>query len=464
MSLNKRITRSLAIGALLFSPLGVTETLAEVRLASNGLISDSASASSFGAPSPNLPRGAQTIDQSAFALGSMQWNVILVENDGTVGGAETWSAAEIADIQTEVIQAKTYWEGLTAAFHPNARLSINVNFENGGNALSTPVDPTANRSESWVNDVMGSLNYNSGSRYTNVRNYNQAERVAAGTHWATTIFAIDNTDQGLDSYAYAYLGGPYTILTRNPAGWQPQNFSFVLAHEMGHIFNAWDEYPQSGARNTWTGGYLNGVNGNASLDGSGDPVTPPQPNALMLNNGNFGSGVAHPPSPFSSVVFGHRDTDLDNIPDILDTFPTLTGSDAGSNPVAGDFVFSGSISVNDIANLNPNEIGFSNSQNDMTINTIGSAYYVLDAGTPVAFTPGDGIHDDYTEALGFSLLGLSGGAHTIDVYGLNSVDNQSNVLNFNFVSGPIVPIPEPSTLLLALFGALGLLGYGQRRR
>jgi len=461
MNLNNRAARFLMAAALLL-PLVVTEAFAEIRFPSQEAID--ATVSSPGAPSPNLPRGAQTMDQSAFALGSMQWNVIFVENDGTVGGAETWSAAERTAIQTEVNQAKTYWEGLTAAYHPNARLSINVNFENSGNALTTPVDPTANQSESWVNDVMGTLGYNSANRHTNVRNYNQAQRVAANSNWATTIFALDNTDNFNDSYAYAYFGGPFTILTRDPAGWQPQNFNMVLAHEMGHIFNAWDEYQASGARNTYTGGYLNGVNGNASLNGAGNPVVPPQANALMLNNGNFGTGVPFSPSPFASVQFGHRDTDLDNIPDILDTSPTLTGSDAGSNPGTGDFVFGGSISVNDITNQNPLNMGFSNSQSDMTINTISNAYYVLDAGVPVSFNPGDGTHDDYTEALGFSLLGLPAGAHTIGVYGLNSVDNQSNVLNFNFVSSPINQIPEPSTLVLAALGLLGLLGSGRRRR
>jgi hypothetical protein len=393
------------------------------------------------------------MDQSTFALGSMQWNVVFVQNDGTVGGAETWSAAEITSLQTEISQAETYWEGLTVGYHANARLSINVNYVNSGVPMTTPVDPTASQNESWVNDVMSPLGYTNSNRYTNVRNFNQAQRVGANTHWATTIFALDNTDNNYDSYAYAYFGGPFTILTRNPAGWQPQNFSMVLAHEMGHIFNAWDEYAASEARNTYTGGYLNGVNGNASLDGNGDPVTPPQPNALMRNNGSFSSGVTYPPSPFASVQFGHRDTDSDTIPDILDTFPTLTENSAGSNPAAGDFVFSGQVSVNDINNQNPLDVGFSNSQSDMTINTIGDAFYVLDGGGPISFSPVDSIHDDYTESLSFTLAALAAGPHTIDIYGINSVDNQSNVLQFNFTS----TAPEPSSLILLTASGLAIL-------
>ena len=412
-----------------------------------------------GAPSPNLPRGAQTMDQSAFAMGSMQWNVIFVEGDGSVQAAqESWTAAEITNLQTKISGAETYWEGLTSGFHPNAQLSINVNYVNGTTPMTTGYEPTTDRSEVWVNDIMNTLGYMSASRYTNVRNFNQATRVAANTHWATTVFAIDNTSVGLDSYAYAYFGGPFTILTHDPAGWTPANFNFVLAHEMGHILMALDEYAASGVRTTYCGGYLNIASGNASLDGGGNPVTPPQPNALMLNNGNFGTGVAYPPSVFSSGMFGHQDTDLDTIPDILDTFPTLAGDAAGSDPLTGEFDFTGSLTVNDITNANPLNVGFSNSRSDMTINTIASASYVLDSGSAIPFGALDSTYDDYTESLGFTIPGLGLGPHTIDVYGTNSVGNQSNWLSFNFTV-----VPEPGTLGVLVLVLTGIAAIRHRR-
>ncbi|MCA9231046.1 MAG: PEP-CTERM sorting domain-containing protein [Planctomycetales bacterium] len=410
------------------------------------------------APTPNLPRNAQVMDQSAYAMGSMTWNVIFVQNNGSVAGAETWSPSEISSLQTEITQAKSYWEGLTSGFHPGAQLSININYVNGASPMTTSLDPTASQSEGWVNHVMAPLGYTSTDRFTNVRNFNQAQRVAANTHWSTTIFALDNTDNYKSSYAYAYFGGPFTILTRDPAGWQPQNFNMVLAHEMGHIFNALDEYQASGVRNTQRGGYLNGLTLNAELDGAGNPVVPPQPNALMLNNGNFVTGIPYAPHPSASVNFGHRDTDNDTIPDILDTFPTLTGNDSSSNAATGNFVFSGSISVNDYNNSNPLNVGFSNSQSDMTINTIASMSYTLDGGLPVPFPAVDGTYDDYTELLSFTIPSLSAGNHTIDVIGTNSVGNSSNLLQFSFTS----TVPEPSTLLLAVVGLASLLRCQRR--
>jgi len=437
------------------------EALATGRLPPAGEVAEPDRVLSPGSSgSPTLPRNAQTMDQSAFALGTMRWNVVFVQGDGSIQTQrETWTTEEIADIQTKISQAKTFWEGMTAGFNPACRLSIDVNYVNGASPLLTGYEPSTDQSEVWINSVMSQLGYYSSSRFTNVRDFNQAQRVAAGKNWSTTLFVLDNTSAGLTSYAYAYYGGPFSILERNSAGWGPQNFIMVLSHEMGHIFFACDEYYASGARITNRGGYLNVLNSNAEGDASGNRITPPQPNALMLNNGNYNTGVPYPPSVPSSQMFGFRDTNANGIPDILDTPPSLTGSNSGSNSATGLFKFSGSVEVTQLSNQNPLSPGFSNSQIAMTIDTIASAFYVLDGGTPVPFSAVDGAYDGYVESLGFELSGLAPGHHTIDVYGVNNVGNASNTLNFAFDA-----VPEPSTLLLLGIGALSLLAYGWRRQ
>jgi hypothetical protein len=180
----------------------------------------------------------------------------------------------------------------------------------------------------------------------------------------------------------------------------------------------------------------------------------------MLNNGSFSTGVTHLPHSSASVNFGHRDTDGDTIPDILDTGSILTGTALGSDSNNGDFVFAGSITVNDFNNANPLNIGFSNSLADMTINTIVGMAFSLDGSVPSPFAALDGFYDDYTEALGFSILGLSYGLHTIDVVGVDSVGNSSNMLHFEFNS---LATPEPSSFLLAIAGLMGLINVRSRR-
>ena len=67
----------------------------------------------------------------------------------------------------------------------------------------------------------------------------------------------------------------------------------------------------------------------------GNRVAPPYPNALMLNNGDYNSHVPYSPSPWSRSQCGFQDTDSDGKPDILDTLPALTGTNAGSDPAEG---------------------------------------------------------------------------------------------------------------------------------
>jgi len=411
----------------------------------------------LGSSSTNIPRNAQVMDQSAFALGTMVWNVIFVQGDGSIQTQrETWTPSEIANIQSKISGAESYWEGMTAGFNPAARLAINVNYVNGGSPMITGYEPSTDQSEVWINSVMNQLGYNNSSRFTNVRNFNQAQRNANNTNWATTILVLDNTSAYLTSYAYAYYGGPFTILENDSAGWGPQNFNMVLSHEMGHIFFANDEYYASGARVTDHGGYLNVANTNAERDAAGNRITPPQLNALMLNNGNYNTHVAFSPSVPSSQMFGFRDTDADNIPDILDTPASLTGSNAGSNPNTGFFAFAGNIQVTQLANLDPLNVGFSNSQSAMTIDTIISACYRLDSGMPVSLPAGDGSYGGYDESLSFTIAGLPYGLHAIDVYGFNSVGNSSNTLHYSFNV-----VPEPATLCLLAMSGLAVI---RRRR
>jgi hypothetical protein len=78
-------------------------------------------------------------------------------------------------------------------------------------------------------------------------------RKSWGMDWAFIIFVVDSyndaqgayadaTGFGWKRYAYAYLNGPYLVVTYDNDGWGIDRMDRVVAHETGHIFGATDEY------------------------------------------------------------------------------------------------------------------------------------------------------------------------------------------------------------------------------
>ncbi len=408
--------------------------------------------------------GATSIDTSAFALGRARLNVVFLESDGSIDvDQENWTPSQLNAVRSEVGEATTFWEGLTENYHPNARLQFDVNYVNDGVPVTTGYEPIRRASfqdSFWINDAMADLGYAGGNHFDNVRAFDNDQRLAGDTHWATTLFVVNDAvdaDKRFSNgqFAYGYIGGPYMVLTYSNFNWGIDRFNRVLSHELAHSFFGLDEYAGAGNRNNERSGYLNGVNGNAELNAQGQTVVSPQPNALMLNN-------TLDPSNFTDVQLGHRDTDGDSIPDILDTFPLLTGGEVGSDPQAGRFEFLGSTMVTSLPNLNTNQLGFSSSGAEMTINWIAAAQYRVNEGSWIEFAAADGAYDDHIEPLSLSLVGLSAGDYTIDIRTFNSVDNASVPLRFAFQS--TAAVPEPAAALMVLVGALPLAWRARRRR
>jgi hypothetical protein len=416
---------------------------------------------------PALVRAApaynsQFIDQSAFALGTFRLNVVLLESNGTIDpSTENWTPAQIDNLHREIDEAVAFWEGFTAGYHPNARLQFDLNYTNGGQPVPTGYEPITRSSGNdslWIRQAMSFLGYNQASHFDSIRAFNHDQRLGSGANWSATMFVV-NDEVDADNrfsnsqFAYAHIGGPFAVYTYGNNGWDINRFNHVMSHETAHLFFALDEYFETGERNTNRSGYLNGINGNAERNGQGQRVTPPQPNALMINNTLI-------PSPFTLVHMGIQDTDADGVPDILDVPPALVGDDTASDPTLGVFRFTGTAETVALPNLNQKNVGFSNSQTDMTINWIAGAQYALD-GQPWTDIPAvDGTYEGYTESIALTLPGLSPGLHTIELRAINSVDISSSTLTFQFES---MPIPEPSSMVLAL-AAIGLAAFLRQNR
>ena len=147
--------------------------------------------------------------------------------------------------------------------------------------------------------------------------------------WAFVLYVVDSLQDSDGMFAngvVAYtadLFGPYCMLTYDNDGYQFANFDAVLAHEMGHVFGALDEYepPAAGYPSTGdlTSGYLGVRNGNAVVGGNGGA----QPCIMLGSNGTLAAFRDGDLCRWTRGQTGLRDSDADTRPDVVDTRPAL---------------------------------------------------------------------------------------------------------------------------------------------
>lgn len=399
--------------------------------------------------------GATERDGSAFALGTMVWNVIFVEchpelplfdPDGIdaliapIGEAANtpWSPADTAERLQNAQNAAKYWMSMTDGtnlengglkLHPNAQFKIAVrnlgivNTAVPSNKICREIFPRA----LFITDVLSRLGYAVDGRtipvnpadpllsardrsFQALRNFNHASRLHAGANWATTIFFVRElfADGGR---CFATLNGPGTWLTHLRSGRD------AICHEMGHVLGARDRYtPEAKYQPLPTspddrGGYLNTVRGTI------DDKCPP----TLMKGSEWGTTL----DAFTRGNVGIVDSDGDGVPDILSTRPVLQLS--LTRPAPGTFQISGSATVGTIPNrnhLDKSIFHLSNSGNDITISWLVAAAYRLDHGPWIDLQPTDGGFRRYSIQLALSLSNLTG-AHTLDLLVRDSVDQET---------------------------------------
>jgi hypothetical protein len=250
-----------------------------------------------------------------------------------------------------------------------------------------------------------------------IRSYVNARRVATGRNWAFAIFVANSYNDigGLFSdgyFAYAYLNGPFMIMTYGNDGWGISRMKMVTAHEMGHIFGAEDEYYGS-CNGTETSGYLNITNTNCE---NGSPTE-----HYIMRNADDQYYYAYPgylaSTPVRGMV-GWRDIDSDGIYDVADTSVQLTASRTSGGTAGQPARYSGT--ATDIPYPSPYYL-------DTSVNLITLVRVRVDGGAWSNGTASDGAFDEYTEAFTITTAPLAAGMHTIDIQAINSVGNSSTM-------------------------------------
>ncbi|MHB8954103.1 MAG: dockerin type I domain-containing protein [Pirellulaceae bacterium] len=355
-----------------------------------------------------LPYGAVGQDTAEYMLGNVVATVVFFESDGSIDpSTQNWNPLvrdqqgnPVLDVNGQTISASgpnnieltkgrvveglEWWEDTLVNYYaqmyddlaPIHSLNFIYDFEYAHNPIQTgyePIDRVSDDYRFWVNDFLQDVGHQeTGWLDTDIRTFNNAQRMKYDADWAFTIFVANDYNDvdgrfksgGTFNYAFAFSGGRFFVApSRRPAS--------TFAHETGHIFYAMDEYTGAG---TYTSrrGYYNTQNLNAS--DNPDPTYVMQTSIMKSGTVLEQAWLEHTSSTSSLAMIGWQDSDHDGVFDVLDVPLSLAGS--GYYDAANQvYRFAGHSAVQTLVNRNS-----AGRRNDITINEVSQAVYSLDGG------------------------------------------------------------------------------------
>jgi hypothetical protein len=341
---------------------------------------------------------------SAFMAGRVSVRVVFVESDGSGDpSTEDWTVEQIDAIQGKVADALDWWSDRL----PHARLSFTMQTHIVPSRYE-PIRYQLRDEGQWIGDTLGRLGYIGTNYFEQAYNAANSLRQEQDADWATTLFVVnsaaDHDGRFAGGYfAYAYIGGPFTVVTSDSGPYGTSGMTSAIAHELGHIFGALDQYASAGIACTQRSGYLSVPNSNSQLNNCGTRFV-----CVMLDpQGAYTAGAVD-----SSALgqIGYRDEDDDSIPDPLDTAPAMqikiVQPSPGARPV-----------ITGRADDQPYE---SQTQRSTTINRVERIEYRVNQGEWLPLPAKDGAFDSVTEEID-TTAPLYDGKYTLEIRAVNSV-------------------------------------------
>ncbi|MEW5768176.1 MAG: Ig-like domain-containing protein [bacterium] len=399
--------------------------------------------------SPQTPQGQET---SEYMAGRVVVGIIFPESNGSSDpSTEDWTATERNNVISEIIESFSWWVARAPA---NTNLSFIYRDEGTVSTRYEPITHDQNYAQTWVADVMANMGYSSGDHLDRVFAYANGLKNTYQTDWAFTVFIADSSNDADGeftdgTFGWAWLGGPYLIMTYDNNGYTIGNMAAVCAHEMGHIFYAMDQYASSGCTISERSGYLNITNSNCENGGTA---------YACIMRGGVSPYTTGAVSTSVREQIGWRDSDSDGVLDIFDLSPqtnlTAFTPDPTTDPTP---TYSGSAAIVEAyPNNNPNSHYGAGGGSDINIDHISGVQYRyrLDAGSWSSWlnnsTANDGAFDEPSENFSFTPPTLANGTYTFEVKAvtyLGSEDSTPAIDTLTIVSGaPTCTLTSPSAL------------------
>lgn len=318
---------------------------------------------------------------SDFMIGDVIVSVIFPESTGAHDpNTETWSEDRKVQVLSEIMAGLDWWSRQNTGSY--------VSFTLVSETIPTKYEPI-NRpyygEALWIPDILGTLGYN-GNRFTAARKYLNDLRDQHETDWGFIIFVVDSLNDANGKladgfFAYAYLGGPYMVMTYDNNGYGINNMDVVAAHETGHIFHALDQYAGASSPSDYSPGYFAVINGNHAFS-----PTANNPNSIMRGGIRWGL------DDWAREMIGWRDLDANGRYDIVDQTPTVGMLIKGLDSTPSEPDFNGETSVSIVPRQG-------NSQgHGFTVDTIEKVEYRVGMGDWFEAVPADGEFDSAMES------------------------------------------------------------------
>lgn len=363
-------------------------------------------------------------ETSEYMAGRVAVGIVLVESNGSVDtSTEDWTADEKQQVFSEIVAGLNWW----AQLEPRANLSF-IYDDHFSNPLPTGVEPISRPyydQQYWIGDAMNGLGYGASSYFSQVRDYNNQLRTTYQTDWAFTIFVVDSSNDGDNRFsdglfAYAYLGGPFMVMTYGNNGYGPGNMDAIAAHEMGHIFHALDQYYNAYQPCDRRSGYLDVANQNSQYGACTS-------NTTSIMRGQTQPYISHALDAYGAGQVGWRDSDGDHIIDPLDVDLPITIDSISQS--GNQVTLSGSAQITPFP---------SPSRTSVTINQLTGVSYRLNGGEWQPAAALDGTFDGTAENYQATIPSLLPGLYTLEVTALDSAGNLSDIFATEHIA-----IPDP---------------------
>lgn len=299
-----------------------------------------------------------------------------------------------------------------------------------GSPVPTAVEPISRPytdQQLWITDAMTAMGFEGYSYFDRVRAYNDYLRQTYGTDWAFTIFVVDSSADADNRFsdghfAYAYLGGPFMVMTSGNNGYGIGNMDAVAAHEIGHIFRALDQYATANVACDAVSGYLQIENQN-SQQGCASDV----PSIMRGQISPFANAQI---DDFARGQLGWADGNGNGVLDVVDAGLSVSGVTTATNISTTVFTVTGRVEETPFP---------SPKYRAVLINSLTTVNFAVDGGAWQAAQPVDGAFDDYAEDFTLTTGTLSPGTHTIT---LQTVDD-FGVRHEQVLATVTVPGTEP---------------------